>query len=66
MRDRLEAVSPQSYARAGGLLYLLIFVMAALSFGLESKFIVSGDPAATANHIATSLTQWRISVASGW
>jgi len=36
MRGRLEEVSPQSYARAGGLLYLLIFVMAGISFSLQA------------------------------
>lgn len=62
MTDRRAGVSPQVYARAGGLLYLVIFIMAAISMGLQSKMIVSGDAAATAAHIMASQAQWRLSV----
>ncbi len=38
MADRADEVSPQVWARTGGWLYLLVFVMAALSMVLQSKF----------------------------
>jgi Domain of unknown function (DUF4386) len=62
MTERPVQVSPQAYARVGGLLYLVIFVMAAVSMGLQSRMIVPGDPAATASHIAASQMQWRLSI----
>lgn len=62
MNDRAAGVSPQVYARAGGLLYLVVFIMAAVSMGLQSKLIVPGDAAATAAHIMASQSQWRLSV----
>lgn len=61
MTDR---TSPQAYARAGGILYLVIFVMAGISMGLQSRFIVVGDAAATASHILASASQWRLSLAA--
>lgn len=61
MTDR---VSPQAYARAGGILYVVIFVMAGISMGLQSRLIVSGDAAATASHILASASQWRLSLAA--
>jgi len=64
MTDRANEASPQTYARAAGVLYLLIFIFAALSMGLQSKLIVPGDAAATIAHISASLQQWRISVAA--
>ncbi|MGA8574077.1 MAG: DUF4386 domain-containing protein [Candidatus Cybelea sp.] len=54
-------VSPQVYARTGGVLYLAIFVLSALSMWLQSALVVSNDPAATAHNILASQTQWRIS-----
>ena len=54
----------QAYARAAGWLYVAVFVLAALSMGLQSSLIVSGDAAATASRIAASQTQWRLSIAS--
>jgi hypothetical protein len=64
MNDRAAEVSPQVYARVGGWLYLLIFILAAASMGLQSGLVVSGDAAATTNHISASLPQWRLSVAA--
>lgn len=57
-------MKPQVYARTAGLLYLVIFAMAALSMWLQSRLIVSGDPSATAQHIASSISQWRLSAAA--
>jgi hypothetical protein len=62
--ERGNDVSPQVWARAGGALYLLIFVLAGVAMELQSKLIVSGDAAATAAHIMASPVQWRISMAA--
>ncbi|HEX3458872.1 MAG TPA: DUF4386 domain-containing protein, partial [Candidatus Baltobacteraceae bacterium] len=64
MTHRANEASPQTYARVAGVLYLLIFIFAALSMGLQSKLVVPGDAAATVSHISSSLQQWRISVAA--
>ena len=59
-----EEISPQVYARIGGLAYLLIIVAGA--FGemfIRNKLIVSGDATATANNIAASPLLWRIGIA---
>ncbi len=56
--------SPQSYARIGGLLYLVIIVTGFCSeFFFRGKLIVAGDPAATANNIMASPGLWRIGIA---
>ncbi len=64
MTERTGQVSPQVYARVGGVLYLLIFVFAGIAMGLQSQLIVSGDAAATATRIMASQMQWRVSVAA--
>jgi uncharacterized protein DUF4386 len=59
-----SVASPQAYARAGGVLYLII--IAAGLFGelfARGPLIVSGNAAATANHIAGSITLWRSAIA---
>ncbi len=64
MTDRPAATSPQTYARIGGWLYLIIIV--AGLFGevfVRDKLIVSGDAKATAKNIIASQLLWRISVA---
>ena len=56
--------SPQAYARTGGVLYLMI--IAAGMFGelfARGPLIVSGNPAATASHIASSIPLWRAGIA---
>ncbi|MBV8067916.1 MAG: DUF4386 family protein, partial [Candidatus Eremiobacteraeota bacterium] len=60
----MTPVSPQAYARVGGALYVVVFVLAALSMGLQSGLIVSGDAAATASHILASQSLWRLSVSA--
>jgi uncharacterized protein DUF4386 len=57
-------ISPQLYARIGGLLYLIIIV-AGLSGELfvRGAMVVSGDAAATARNIAASPLLWRIGIA---
>jgi hypothetical protein len=54
MTDRAAEVSPQVYARVGGWLYLLIFILAGASMSLQSHLVASGDAAATTNHILAS------------
>jgi hypothetical protein len=56
--------SPQALARAGGLLYLVIIVVA--GFGeafVRESLVVSGDAAATAARIRASELSWRLSIA---
>jgi hypothetical protein len=60
MSERYAGISPQVYARTGGVLYLAIFVLAALSMWLQSALVVPTDAAATAHHILASQAQWRI------
>ena len=64
MIDRGTELSPQLYARVGGLLYLVIII--AGIFGemfVRSGIVVSGDAAATANNIVASQQLWRIGIA---
>ncbi len=57
-------ISPQVYARIGGLLYLVIIIAGASGeLLLRGPLIVSGDPAATARHIGASASLWRASIA---
>ncbi len=59
-----SVASPQVYARTGGVLYLII--IAAGLFGelfARGPLIVSGDAAATASHIASSIPLWRAGIA---
>lgn len=58
-------VSPQVYARIGGVLYLII--IAAGIFGelfVRDKLVVSGNAIATANNIMAHELLWRISIAT--
>jgi len=55
--------SPQSYARIGGVLYLIIII--AGLFGelfVRSKLFVPGDATATANQIIASPLLWRVGI----
>jgi Domain of unknown function (DUF4386) len=56
--------SPQLYARAGGVAYLIIIVAGFLAeMFIRNRLIVSGDPAATAHNILTQPLLWRIGIA---
>lgn len=56
--------SPQTYARVGGVLYLIIIVAGSFAeLFVRSKLIVSGDPTATANNIMASESLWRTAFA---
>jgi hypothetical protein len=61
---RTEAISPQTYARLGGVLYLLI--IAAGIFGeliVRGTLVISGNPSATAKQILAHETLWRLGIA---
>ena len=56
--------SPQTYARTGGALYLII--IAAGIFGelfVRGPLIVSGNAGATASNIVSSMFLWRAGIA---
>jgi Domain of unknown function (DUF4386) len=54
---------PQAYARAGGLLYLVLIVVGALGVYLRGSLVVAGDAVATAHNIAASPSLWRLGIA---
>ncbi|PSL44296.1 uncharacterized protein DUF4386 [Chitinophaga niastensis] len=57
-------ISPQVYARTGGLLYLIIIVTGIFGEAfVRNKLIVLGDATATANNIMASQLLWRIGIA---
>ena len=61
MTHRPAEISPQIYARIGGVLYLIIIVAGGFAEGfVRSRLIVSGDAAATANNIMASEWMWRL------
>ena len=60
---KASIASPQTYARIGGMLYLII--IAAGMFGeliARGPLIVSGNASATASHIADSISLWRVGI----
>ena len=64
MTTRTVQISPQVYARIGGILYLLIIIVGALGeIFIRGKLIVPGDAMSTANNIMASQSLWRIGIA---
>ena len=64
MTNRTLEMSPQTLARIGGVIYLVIIVSGI--FGelfVRDALIVSGDAATTASHIMGSELRWRIGIA---
>mgnify|MGYP001599114792 CR=1 FL=1 len=60
MTARTLEISPQTLARIGDVIYLIIMVSGI--FGeifARDALVVSGDAAATANHIMASELRWR-------
>jgi hypothetical protein len=56
--------SPQTYARIGGVLYLIIILIGSAGEALiRSRLIVSGDATATAANIRASEFLWRLGIA---
>src|SRR5438105_14460360 len=59
MTARTVETSPQLYARIGGVLYLIIIVVALFGEAMvRGRLIVSGDAAATAANIMSSGSLW--------
>src|SRR5262249_55442118 len=57
--------SPQTYARIGGVFYLIISVAGGFAeLFVRSKFIVPGNAAATAQNIMASESLWRTGFAA--
>ncbi|HEU4387070.1 MAG TPA: DUF4386 domain-containing protein [Blastocatellia bacterium] len=64
MEDHQPQISPQVYARIGGVLYLIIIVIGFSSeFFVRDKLVVSGNVTATANSIMASESLWRVTIA---
>jgi hypothetical protein len=64
MRNRTVHASPQTYARIGGVLHLVIIVVGGFAeLFARSRLIVSADATATANNIMASESLWRIAFA---
>jgi len=64
MTHRPAEISPQTYARIGGVLYLIIVIAGGFAEGVvRSRLIVAGDAAATAKNIMASEWTWRIAFA---
>lgn len=65
MHIRARTFSPQGYARAGGMLYLIIIVTALFAEAMvRGRLIVSGNAAATASNIIGSPTLFRLGLAA--
>jgi cbb3-type cytochrome oxidase subunit 3 len=65
-RHRIQGDKPsvQRYARAAGLLYLIIIVLGVVGEAvIRSSLIVWGDPAATAQRILDAAPLWRMGIA---
>ena len=64
MTETRSVVSPQLYARIGGLLYLVIIVAGGLGeTSVRGALVASGDAAATAHAILASSSLWRLGIA---
>jgi hypothetical protein len=63
MTTQTAEVSPQVYARVGGILYLMIIIAGALGeILIRAKLVVSGDAIATASSIMASQPLWRMGI----
>jgi len=59
-----QTFDPRTYARIGGLLYLLIIGAGIFGeFAVRNRLVVSGDAAATASNVLASESLWRLGVA---
>ena len=64
MTSRSPEISPQTYARVGGALYLFIIVVALFGeVSVRGSLIVPRDPTATANNILSSEMLFRVGLA---
>src|SRR5438067_8297578 len=63
MMGRIEETSPRFKARMAGLFYLLTILTGGLGFYVGSRFLVSGDAAATATKILANQPLFRFGYA---
>lgn len=54
--------SPRAYARIGGALYLSLILLGLFAEIARDKIVVWDDPAATAAHLASAETLWRLAM----
>ncbi len=65
MANQSQEIAPQTYARIGGVLYLIIIAVGLFAEGfVRNSIIVSGDAAATVHNIMASASLWRWSIAA--
>jgi hypothetical protein len=65
MTDLDVETSPQTYARTGGVLYLIIIVVGLFGEAfVRNRLIVSGDATATATNIKSMESLWRFHIAA--
>jgi hypothetical protein len=65
MTDRDVVPSPQTWARAGGLLYLIVIVAGVFAeLGVRGQLVVVNDVAATARNIITHQLKYRVGFAA--
>ena len=65
MTDLPFKMSPKTYARIGGLIYLVIIALGLFGeTSIRNRLIVSGDAAATAANIASMEPLWRFGIAA--
>lgn len=61
---RHEELDPKTYARIGGILYLVIIAAGLFGeVGVRQRLVVSGNPAVTAANVLASEGLWRLGVA---
>jgi Domain of unknown function (DUF4386) len=64
MMSQPSTTSPNTYARIGGIAYLIIIVAGLLGeMFIRNSIIVSGDAVATAKNLAASPGLWRLGIA---
>ncbi|MDE2195943.1 MAG: DUF4386 domain-containing protein [Gammaproteobacteria bacterium] len=65
MQNSLGAISPQTYVRTAGLLYLIVIILGGFAYGYVPSRLISHDAATTANNILAHEFLWRIAIVSG-
>lgn len=56
--------APRAYARVGGALYLALIVLGVFAELVRGRVVVAGDAAATAAHLVSMATLWRLGIAA--
>src|SRR5438046_6160325 len=65
MEARQHIVSPRTLSRIGGVLYLIILVLGIFEEAfVRDRLVVASNAAATADHIRSMESVWRIGIAS--